>query len=173
MSKKRKRIEEEGVKTLYFNNLTDDEVERLEDFARSVDMRRKRDAAKEMDERASRIDPDVIYEIGKKFEAAAHKDGAKFVTSAELIKKFEEEEARRGKGVNPDHYKSRLGVECSELMKDRLGEDCYFGFCLCNAFKYLFRCRHKNPTLNEDVRKAHWYLSAAVSLIEKTGSHAE
>lgn len=171
MSKRRKRIEEEGVKTLYFNDLTSEEVERLEEFAKSVDSRRKRDAAKKAEKRAPRPAPDFVREFGEMFEAAARKDGSRFVTSEELLKRCKEVE--KDKSVNPDHYKSALGVECSELMRDRLGEDCYFGFCLCNALKYLFRCRHKNPTLSDDVRKAHWYLSSAVSLIDKEESHAD
>ena len=168
MSKKRKRIEEE-VKTLYFNDLTGEEIERLEKFAESVDLRRKRDA-KKTEKRAPGFDPDSVREFGKMFEAAARRDGSKFVTSEELLKRCKEVE--KDKSVNPDHYKSSLGVECSELMRDRLGDDCYFGFCLCNAFKYLFRCRRKNPTLSDDVRKAHWYLSSAVRLIDKEESRA-
>lgn len=159
MSKRRKRIEEEGVRTLYFNDLTGEEIERLEEFARSVDMRRKRDAAKQP---APRAEKKIACERWKESGPRLAKD----------FRKYFEMEAEKDESANPDHYKSALGVECSELMMDRLGEDCYFGFCLCNALKYLFRCRHKNPTLSDDVRKAQWYLSSAVSLIDKAESHA-
>lgn len=159
MSKKRKRIEERSVKTLYFNDLTGEEMERLEEFARSVDMRRKRDAAKMS---APRAEKEIVCKEWKEPESKL----------VENLRKYLKEEDEKSKSVDPDHYKSVLGVECSELMKDRLGEDCYLGFCLCNALKYLFRCRHKNPTLSDDVRKAQWYLSSAVSLIDKAESHA-
>ena len=68
---------------------------------------------------------------------------------------------------NPGHYKSALGVECIDLIEDRLGDSIAFGFCVANAFKYLFRCKHKHETYAEDVRKANWYLNRAVYIIDR------
>ena len=68
---------------------------------------------------------------------------------------------------NPGHYKSALGVECIDLIEDRLGDSIAFGFCVANAFKYLFRCKHKHETCVEDVRKAKWYLNRAVVIIDR------
>lgn len=68
---------------------------------------------------------------------------------------------------NPGHYKSALGVECMDLIEDRLGDSIAFGFCVANAFKYLFRCKHKHETCVEDVRKAKWYLDRAVVIIDR------
>lgn len=172
MSKKRRKIkEDEDVRTIWLTDLTDEEMERLRRFAELIDLRRETDGLsdRELAERYHPVGPEMVYEAGRRFEDAAHKGEWKEPKPSKKPRKHlkEGEDA-----VNPDHYKSGLGVECSELMKDRLGEDCYFGFCLCNAFKYLFRCRRKNPTLSEDVRKANWYLSSAVSLIDKEESHA-
>ena len=35
-------------------------------------------------------------------------------------------------------------------------------FCICNAFKYLYR--HKNKNGVEDIKKAIWYLNKFVEL---------
>lgn len=38
-------------------------------------------------------------------------------------------------------------------------------FCICNAFKYLWRHGKKNGV--EDVKKAAWYLNKFIELEEK------
>ena len=51
----------------------------------------------------------------------------------------------------PPHYRGHpSGVECIELAEN-------YGFCLGNAFKYLFRCGSKDAP-EQDLRKARWYL---------------
>ena len=37
-------------------------------------------------------------------------------------------------------------------------------FCICNAFKYIYR--HKNKNGLEDIKKAIWYLNKYVELEE-------
>ena len=37
-------------------------------------------------------------------------------------------------------------------------------FCICNAFKYLYRHENKNGV--EDVRKAKWYLDKYLELVD-------
>lgn len=84
------------------------------------------------------------------------------------IKKTDERRKLKVPDVsNPGHYKSALGVECIDLIEDRLGDSIAFGFCVANAFKYLFRCKHKHETCVEDVRKAKWYLDRAVVIIDR------
>jgi hypothetical protein len=52
---------------------------------------------------------------------------------------------------NPSHYCGHAsGVEAIEIVEG-------WSFCLGNAFKYLFRCGHKNAAV-EDLRKARWYV---------------
>lgn len=36
--------------------------------------------------------------------------------------------------------------------------------CLCNAFKYLWRCKKKHETPIEDIKKAVWYLDKYLEL---------
>ena len=65
---------------------------------------------------------------------------------------------------HPSHYESGK-FECIEVMEEALGVDAVKSFCLCNAFKYLYRYNRKNG--DEDVRKAKWYLDHYCSLLDK------
>jgi len=52
---------------------------------------------------------------------------------------------------HPKHYTSHpSGIECIEITK-------YMGFCLGNAFKYIWRADLKNNAI-EDLRKAIQYI---------------
>ncbi len=60
---------------------------------------------------------------------------------------------------HPSHYQSysKNGIECIEAMKDAFGTPAVAHFCLCNAFKYIWRHSSKNGM--EDIDKALWYLN--------------
>ena len=47
-------------------------------------------------------------------------------------------------------------------MIETLGIDFVKGFCIGNAFKYIYRFKHKNGV--EDVKKAKWYIDKFVEL---------
>lgn len=51
----------------------------------------------------------------------------------------------------PAHYTSG-GIECIDAMTAAFGAEAVKDFCLCNAFKYLWRHRQKNGV--EDLKKA-------------------
>lgn len=57
---------------------------------------------------------------------------------------------------HPAHYESQTSLECIDVMEIAFGANAVGGFCLCNAFKYLWRYKHKAG--KEDLRKAKWYL---------------
>ena len=57
---------------------------------------------------------------------------------------------------HPAHYESNTSLECIDVMEIAFGADAVGNFCLCNAFKYLWRYKHKGGV--EDVKKAKWYL---------------
>jgi len=62
---------------------------------------------------------------------------------------------------HPKHYTSHpSGIECIEITK-------YMGFCLGNAFKYIWRADLKNNAI-EDLRKAIQYIEFE---IEKRLNH--
>lgn len=65
---------------------------------------------------------------------------------------------------HPSHYESGK-FECIDVMEEALGIDNVKGFCLCNAFKYIYRHRRKNG--DEDIKKAQWYINKYLELVER------
>ena len=63
----------------------------------------------------------------------------------------------------PEHYTSGK-YECIEVMEDVFGTETVKSFCLCNAFKYLWRNQRKNGV--EDLKKAVWYINKLIELTE-------
>ena len=61
--------------------------------------------------------------------------------------------------INPSHYKSQCSLECIEAMQMAFGSDVVYYFCICNAWKYMWRYQNKNGL--EDLNKADWYLNMA------------
>ena len=57
---------------------------------------------------------------------------------------------------HPAHYETGK-FECIDVMTEVFGKDTVKDFCVCNAFKYLYRHRNKNG--DEDIKKAQWYLN--------------
>lgn len=61
---------------------------------------------------------------------------------------------------HPSHYRGTK-YECIEVMADILTLAQLKGFCIGNAFKYLWRAGKKGDML-EDIKKASWYLDYLV-----------
>lgn len=79
------------------------------------------------------------------------KDHPKFLEMAYDIVK------PNGDNVNhPSHY-NQGGIECIDAMVSAFGKQAVSSFCLCNAFKYIWRADHKNGL--EDIEKANWYIN--------------
>lgn len=66
--------------------------------------------------------------------------------------------------TNPDHYKNSTSLECIEAMKIIFGVSAVIDFCVCNAWKYIWRWKNKNGI--EDLDKAKWYIERARELID-------
>ncbi len=64
---------------------------------------------------------------------------------------------------HPPHYESGK-YECIDVMQEAIGSQATKDFCLCNAFKYVYRCNHKHSSPVEDVKKAIWYLNKYIEL---------
>lgn len=64
---------------------------------------------------------------------------------------------------HPKHYESG-NYECIDEMLKDLGKENVIGFCLGNAYKYLWRSVHKNGL--EDLKKAKWYLNKFFELYD-------
>ena len=74
--------------------------------------------------------------------------------------------------INPDHYKKECSLECIESMELMFGYQAVYNFCVCNAWKYIWRWRNKNGL--EDLNKADWYINRAYKynpLCNKLGNH--
>lgn len=66
---------------------------------------------------------------------------------------------------NPSHYQSYVeegGLDCITAMIHAFGREDTAAFCKLNAFKYIWRSSSKG--LNEDIRKAIWYLNKYLEL---------
>lgn len=66
---------------------------------------------------------------------------------------------------HPEHY-ALYKYECIEVMTEVFGAEAVKAFCLCNAFKYLWRCDRKGAK-KEDIEKSGWYLKKFTELEEK------
>ena len=67
----------------------------------------------------------------------------------------------------PAHYNTGK-YESIDVMVETQGIDAVKNFCICNAFKYIYRHRFKNGI--EDIKKAIWYLNKYVELEESNES---
>lgn len=63
---------------------------------------------------------------------------------------------------HPKHYERFCSLECIDVMELIFGQEAVFNFCMCNAFKYLWRFRNKNGL--EDLNKADWYVRYASNM---------
>lgn len=63
---------------------------------------------------------------------------------------------------HPSHYAGSCSLECFDVMTVCFGYGPVVHFCLCNAFKYLWRYKNKNGS--EDLEKAKWYMDRANSI---------
>ena len=50
-------------------------------------------------------------------------------------------------------------------MRSAFGDNDVQIYCIINAFKYLYRYKHKGG--DEDIRKAQWYLDKFVEILEE------
>ena len=64
---------------------------------------------------------------------------------------------------HPTHYETGK-FECIDVMVETQGVFAVQDFCICNAFKYLYRHNRKNGIV--DIKKAIWYLNKFVELEE-------
>lgn len=68
---------------------------------------------------------------------------------------------------HPFHYVKQCSLECIDVMEAVFEYDAVFDFCVCNAFKYLWRHKFKNG--EEDIKKAEWYINKAETIMYNVG----
>lgn len=71
---------------------------------------------------------------------------------------------------HPSHYETGK-FECIEVMVETQGKEAVMDFCLCNAFKYLYRHNRKNGI--EDIKKTKWYLDKYLELAGDDSSQSQ
>ena len=72
-----------------------------------------------------------------------------------------------GQVNHPSHY-NQGSIEAIDAMVSAFGVEAVITFCKINAFKYIWRAGHKDGSPDvEDLKKAQWYLTKAVSLKEQ------
>lgn len=65
---------------------------------------------------------------------------------------------------HPPHYEG--AIECIDAMVESQGVESVMDFCICNAFKYIWRHKKKNNL--EDIKKAKWYIDKYIELSERS-----
>ena len=63
---------------------------------------------------------------------------------------------------HPPHY-NKAGIECIDAIK-AMTDDGFEYYLQGNIMKYLWRYRYKNGA--EDLKKAQWYLTELINVIE-------
>ena len=63
---------------------------------------------------------------------------------------------------HPPHYETG-GIECIDAMRASQGDEAVWHFCICNAFKYIWRNARKGSQI-QDLEKAVWYLNKAIEI---------
>lgn len=86
------------------------------------------------------------------------------VDSVELYETVRNECTTEDNVQHPAQYTGG-SIECIDAMAETQGVEAVKNFCICNAFKYLWRHDKKNGV--EDVKKAAWYLNKFIELEEK------
>ena len=83
-----------------------------------------------------------------------------FMAHENIHKPSEESDNEEFDNINhPEHY-TEGKYECIDVMKEVLGFETVEDFCICNAFKYIWRHKKKNEL--EDLKKANWYLNKII-----------
>lgn len=75
------------------------------------------------------------------------------------------EDRKADDAVNHTNHYTGGSVECIDAMIETQGVDAVMDYCVCNAFKYLWRHRNKGGV--EDIKKSHWYLKKYLELLPK------
>ena len=65
--------------------------------------------------------------------------------------------------INPDHYKVG-GIQTIDYIAAKLTPEAFEGYLRGNIIKYVSRYTDKNGV--EDLKKAEWYLSYLIGILE-------
>ena len=63
---------------------------------------------------------------------------------------------------HPTHY-CQGNIEVIDYIRDSLGEEGCYDFCIGNVIKYIARAKHKGKWV-QDLEKSIWYLNYALDI---------
>jgi len=66
---------------------------------------------------------------------------------------------------SPSHYNTG-NIECIEAIEDSMSPAAFKGYLKGNCMKYLWRYDYKGKPV-EDLKKASWYLSRLIEMVEQ------
>jgi hypothetical protein len=69
--------------------------------------------------------------------------------------------------TKPSHYNINGGMECIDMIKERLGIDGFVFYCRGSIDKYNHRAPHKNSNPVEDMKKLRQYADYAIKALEE------
>ena len=70
---------------------------------------------------------------------------------------------------SPSHYNTG-NIECIEAIEDSMSPAAFKGYLKGNCMKYLWRYDYKGKPV-EDLKKAGWYLSRLIEMVEQQDNH--
>lgn len=74
---------------------------------------------------------------------------------------------------HPEHY-NQGGIETIDALRAALGMEGFMSFCLGNVIKYVWRAGYKpGHEVEEDLKKAQWYLNRAIAELEKASKETD
>ena len=97
--------------------------------------------------------------------AQEEKEMSKEELESQIFYEEEEEDV-----VNsPSHYNTG-NIECIEAIEDSMSPAAFKGYLKGNCMKYLWRYDYKGKPV-EDLKKAGWYLSRLIEMVEQQDNH--
>jgi hypothetical protein len=110
--------------------------------------------------------PLILGEIPGK-HATGYDDCCEYIAKVMTEREAENTKQETESAVShPSHYAGEK-YECIEVMREVFGDEATKNFCLLNAFKYIWRCRKKHESPDEDINKAICYLNKYLATKEE------
>jgi hypothetical protein len=70
------------------------------------------------------------------------------------------------KSINqPQHYQSKDGLECIDVIQAQLSDEEFVGYLRGNAIKYQWRMMKKHDRPQRDAGKLQWYVNRLMEVL--------
>ena len=92
-----------------------------------------------------------------------------YLDAAQEESDVEEPDTEEDAVNSPDHYNTG-NIECIDAIEDSMSPAAFKGYLKGNCMKYLWRYDYKGKPV-EDLKKADWYLSRLIEMVEQQDNH--